>query len=109
MPLTRTGERAQSLALSGHVDDQGQWSFRRAVYSERNPLPINWLEVRSYIVTLVDVNGTEIASQSFSPMEIVHGTGLDWGVRIVVPVSQPVGLVVADLNGIEFLRAALEF
>ncbi len=106
--LTRTGKRAQGLALTGHVDDQGQWSFRRAVYSDQNPLPIDSLAVHSHIVTLFDVNGMEISSQSFSPMEVVHGTGFGWGVRIAVPVSRPVELVVTDLNGIEFLRVELE-
>ena len=108
VPLTRTGKRAQGLALTGHVDDQGQWSFRRAVYSDRNPLPIDLLAVHSHIVTLFDVNGTEISSQSFSPMEIVHGTGFDWGVRIAVPNSQPVELVVTDLDGIDLLRSEFE-
>ncbi len=108
VPLTRTGKRAQGLALTGHVDDQGQWSFRRAVYSDRNPLPIDLLAVHSHIVTLFDVNGTEISSQSFSPMKIVHGTGFGWGVRIAVPNSQPVELVVTDLDGVELLRTELE-
>ena len=107
-PLTRTGKRAQGLALTGHVDDQGQWSLRRAVYSDRNPLPLDLLAVHSHIVTLFDVNGTEISSQSFSPMEIVHGTGFGWGMRIAVPNSQPVELVVTDLDGIELLRTELE-
>ena len=108
VPLTRTGEKAQSLALSGDVDDQGQWSFRRAVYSGRDPFPINLLEVHSHIVKLFDVNGVEVASQSFSPMAITHGTGFGWGVRIAVPASRPVELVVTDLDGIELLRAELE-
>ena len=107
-PLTRTGKRAQSLALSGHVDDQGQWSFSRAVYSDREPLPIDLLAVHSHIVTLFDINGAEIFSQPFSPMAIVHGTGWGWGVRIVVPVSKPVELVLTDLDGIELLRVELE-
>ena len=108
VPLTRTGKRAQGLALTGHVDDQGQWSFRRAVYSDRNPLPIDLLAVHSHVVTLFDVNGTEISSQSFSPMKIVHGTGFGWGVRIAVPNSQPVELVVTDLDGIDLLRSEFE-
>ena len=96
------------MALSGHVNDQGQWSFSRAVYSDREPLPIDLLAVHSHIVTLFDVNGVKIFSQPFSPMAIVHGTGWGWGVRIVVPVSKPVELVVTDLDGIELLRVELE-
>ncbi len=107
-PLTRTGERAQSLALTGNVDDQGQWSFRRAVYSSRMPLPVDLLEAHSHIVTLFDANGTEIATHFFSPSAIIHGTGWGWGMRVAMPVSQPVELAVTDLDGTELLRVELE-
>ena len=79
VPLTRTGTKAQSLALWGDVDDQGQWSFSRAVYSDRNPLPIDVLGMYSHIVKIFDVDGTEIFSHFLSPSEMVHGTGFGWG------------------------------
>ncbi len=107
-PLTRTGERAQSLALTGGVDDQGQWSFRRAVYSSRMPLPVDLLAAHSHIVTLFDAHGTEIATHFFSPSAIIHGTGWGWGMRVAMPVSQPVELAVTDLDGTELLRVELE-
>lgn len=106
--MTRTGKRAQSLALSGHVDDQGQWSFRRAVYSDQKPLLTDRLEMHSHIVNLFDVNGKEISSQSFSPMSMAHGTSFGWGVRITIPASKPVELVVTDLNSIDLLRDQVE-
>ena len=107
-PLTRTGERAQSLALTGDVDDQGQWSFRRAVYSSRMPLPVDLLEAHSHIVTLFDAHGTEIATHFFSPSAIIHGTGWGWGMRVAMPRSQPVELAITDLDGTELLRVELE-
>ncbi len=90
------------------MDDQGQWSFRRAAYSDRDPLPVDVLGMHSYIAKIFDVNGMELSSHFFSPSAIIHGSGFGWGVRIGVPVSKPVELMVTGLDGVELLRAELE-
>lgn len=112
-PATSTSQSAAttadpgSLALSGMIDADGNWSLTQSQsqFSENGPRPP--VEDGEYTLILLDSAGVQVYEEPLAIISVSEGDDSFWAARTPIPLRPAREVVILDPQGAEVLREPL--
>ena len=98
-------EETSSLALSGQVSAEGEWSLTQAQLSTRAPRPP--AEDGAFTLVLFDAAGIQMYSEPLAVISLSDGDESFWAARTPLPLRTAREIVILDAQGNEVLRQTL--